>query len=150
MVEETSLEVGSQAHTLSESRGKSNFVQQRIMMFLEKGITLTVWRIAPIRRSLVFGNFILFIITTTSASMVEETSLEIGSQAHTLPERTLKSIFVQQRFMMLFQRGITLTVWRITPIRRSFAFGIIGIILTYTFMFHGLSPIKKQIEVNEK
>ncbi|GIX79618.1 hypothetical protein CEXT_506591 [Caerostris extrusa] len=41
MVEETSLEVGSQAHTISESRGKSNFVQQRIMMFLEKGITLT-------------------------------------------------------------------------------------------------------------
>ncbi|GIY64383.1 hypothetical protein CEXT_344231 [Caerostris extrusa] len=61
--------------------------------------------------------------------MVEETSLEIGSQAHTLPERTLKSIFVQQRFMMLFQRGITLTVWRITPIRRSFAFG--GYVQTY-------------------
>ncbi|GIY04975.1 hypothetical protein CEXT_647351, partial [Caerostris extrusa] len=87
-------------------------------------------------------NFVLFIITTTYASMVEEASLEIGSQAHTLPESTLKSIFVQQKFMMLFQRGITLTVWRITPIRRSFAFGIIGIILTYTFMFPCLSPIK--------
>ncbi|GIY30702.1 hypothetical protein CEXT_641521 [Caerostris extrusa] len=55
MVEETAFEVGSQAHTMSESRGKSNFVIQRIMMFLEKGITLTVWRIAPIRRNLIFG-----------------------------------------------------------------------------------------------
>ncbi|GIY85761.1 hypothetical protein CDAR_96471 [Caerostris darwini] len=36
MVEETSLEVGSQAHTLSESRGKSIFVQQRILKFFQK------------------------------------------------------------------------------------------------------------------
>ncbi|GIY93714.1 hypothetical protein CEXT_370801 [Caerostris extrusa] len=55
MVEEASLEVGSQAHTLSEIRGKSIFVRQRIMTFFEKGITLTVWRIAPIRRSFIFG-----------------------------------------------------------------------------------------------
>ncbi|GIY79906.1 hypothetical protein CDAR_24491 [Caerostris darwini] len=54
MVEEASLEVGSQALTVSKIRGKSIFVQQRILMFFRKGITLTVWRIAPIRRSFVF------------------------------------------------------------------------------------------------
>ncbi|GIY35621.1 hypothetical protein CEXT_555561, partial [Caerostris extrusa] len=54
MVEEASLEVGSQAHLLSEIGGKSIFVRQRIMTFFEKGITLTVWRIALIRRSFIF------------------------------------------------------------------------------------------------
>ncbi|GIY15687.1 hypothetical protein CDAR_609771 [Caerostris darwini] len=64
--------------------------------------------------------------------MVEETSLEVGSQAQTLSEIRGKSIFVQQRITKFFRKGITLTVWRIAPIRRSFVFGIIGIILTYT------------------
>ncbi|GIX71258.1 uncharacterized protein CEXT_814571 [Caerostris extrusa] len=86
-----------------------------------------------------FGSFILFIIITTSASMVEEASLEVGSQDRNIPESTRKSIYAQQRFMMLFQKGITLTVWRISPINRGLIFGIIGIILTYTFMFYGLS-----------
>ncbi|GIY64384.1 hypothetical protein CEXT_344241 [Caerostris extrusa] len=85
------------------------------------------------------GNFILFILTTASASTVEETSLEVGSQAHTLSESRGKSNFVQQRIMMFLEKGITLTVWRIAPIRRSLVFGIVGVILTYTFMFYGLS-----------
>ncbi|GIY71322.1 hypothetical protein CDAR_279301 [Caerostris darwini] len=57
MVEEASLEVGSQAYALSKSTRKSTFVQQRVMMFFQKGITLTVWRITPIRRSFVFGDY---------------------------------------------------------------------------------------------
>ncbi|GIZ01569.1 hypothetical protein CEXT_182101 [Caerostris extrusa] len=48
------------------------------------------------------GSFILFIIITTSASMVEEASLEVGSQDPTMAESTRKSIYAQQRFMMLF------------------------------------------------
>ncbi|GIY20224.1 uncharacterized protein CDAR_415841 [Caerostris darwini] len=84
-------------------------------------------------------NFLLFILTTASALMVEETSLEVGSQAHKLSESRGKSIFVQRSIMMFLEKGITLTVWRITPVRRSLVFGIVGIILTYTFMFYGLS-----------
>ncbi|GIY00383.1 uncharacterized protein CDAR_249041 [Caerostris darwini] len=95
------------------------------------------------------GSFILFIIITASASMVEEASLEVGSQAHTLSKSRGKSVFVQQIFSMFFQKGITLTVWRIVPIRRSLGFGITGIIFTYTFMFYGLMPMRSHIESNQ-
>ncbi|GIY42034.1 hypothetical protein CDAR_210321 [Caerostris darwini] len=85
-----------------------------------------------------FTSFILLIAMTTSASLIAE---ESKKQCSAMPEATGNLTFTQQRFLMMSQTGITLTVWRIVPITRSLIFGITGMLLTYTVMFYGLSPV---------
>ncbi|GIY50511.1 hypothetical protein CEXT_707071 [Caerostris extrusa] len=53
---------------------------------------------------------------TTSASLIAE---ESKKQCSAMPEATGNLTFTQQRFLMVSQTGITLTVWRIVPITRS-------------------------------
>ncbi|GFQ74221.1 uncharacterized protein TNCT_279101 [Trichonephila clavata] len=89
---------------------------------------------------LFFISFTLFISMTGLASVVPEVSAEIGSIASAMPETVGKSTFSQQRFIGSAEKDITLTVWRITSIRRNFIFGIIGIFFTYTLMFYTLNP----------
>ncbi|GFY52849.1 hypothetical protein TNIN_339071 [Trichonephila inaurata madagascariensis] len=57
------------------------------------------------------------------ASRVGEASSEISTLALTLPKNKKNSSFDQQRFIMLAEKEITMTVWKIVPIRRSFIFG---------------------------
>ncbi|GFS69840.1 hypothetical protein NPIL_130861 [Nephila pilipes] len=79
---------------------------------------------------------------TTSASSVAEASSEIGSIALIMPEDKRRSSFNHQRFITLVEKEITLTVWRITPIKRKFVFGIIGMLVTYILMFKALIPFE--------
>ncbi|GIX79134.1 hypothetical protein CEXT_263411 [Caerostris extrusa] len=77
-------------------------------------------------------------MTTSALSIAEESK----KQCSAMPEATGNLTFNQQRFLMMSQNGITLTVWRIVPITRSLVFGITGMLLTYTVMFYSLSPVK--------
>ncbi|GIY18144.1 hypothetical protein CDAR_557591 [Caerostris darwini] len=86
-----------------------------------------------------FTSFVLFIAMTAFASLIAE---ESKKQCSAMPEATGNLTFTQQRFLMMSQNGITLTVWKIVPITRSLISGITGMILTYTVMFYGLSPVK--------
>ncbi|GFR29328.1 uncharacterized protein TNCT_611001 [Trichonephila clavata] len=87
-------------------------------------------------------NFALFIMMAASASSVTEASSVVGSMALTMPEDR-RCNFNHQRFITLAEKEIMLTVWKISPINRSFIFGVIGIILTYIIMFQTLSPFQK-------
>ncbi|GIY94917.1 hypothetical protein CEXT_23311 [Caerostris extrusa] len=84
-------------------------------------------------------SFVLFIAMTTSASLMAE---ESKKQCSAMPEATGNLTFTQQKFLIMSQNGITLTVWKIVPITRSLIFGITGMLLTYTVMFYSLSPVK--------
>ncbi|GIY42032.1 hypothetical protein CDAR_210311 [Caerostris darwini] len=141
-----------QCSAILEVTGNLTFNLQRFLMMSQNGITLTVWRIVPITRSLVFGiTGMLLTYTvmfyslspvkamTTSASLIAEESKKQSSE---MPEATGNLTFAQQRFLMMSQNGIAFTVWRIVPITRSLIFGITGMLLTYTVMFYSLSPVK--------
>ncbi|GFT40308.1 hypothetical protein NPIL_138901 [Nephila pilipes] len=54
-VSEASAEVASSALTLPEEKGSSNWNQHRFITLVEKEITFTVWKLAPIRRNFIFG-----------------------------------------------------------------------------------------------
>ncbi|GIY42028.1 hypothetical protein CDAR_210291 [Caerostris darwini] len=86
-----------------------------------------------------FTSFILFIAMATSASSSAE---ESKKQCSAMPETSGNLTFAQQRFLMMSQNGITLTVFRIVPITRSLIFGITGMLLTYTVLFYSLSPVE--------
>ncbi|GFS64594.1 hypothetical protein TNIN_123571 [Trichonephila inaurata madagascariensis] len=79
---------------------------------------------------------------TASASMIPEASDEIGFIASTIPEKAGTSTFSLQRFISSAEKEITLTVWKIVPIQRSFIFEITGALFTYTLMFYTLSTNK--------
>ncbi|GFR19481.1 hypothetical protein TNCT_301321 [Trichonephila clavata] len=81
---------------------------------------------------------------SVSASRVGEASSEISSLALTLPKNKENSSSDQQRFIMLAEKEITMTVWKIVPIRRSFIFSISGALFTYTLMFYNMNPYKER------
>ncbi|GFY45475.1 uncharacterized protein TNIN_137701 [Trichonephila inaurata madagascariensis] len=87
--------------------------------------------------------FSLLMVMSVSASKVEETSSEISSLALTLPKNKQSCFFDQQRFILLAEKGIAMTMWKIVPIRRSFIFSISGILFSYTLMFYNMNPLKK-------
>ncbi|GFR30903.1 uncharacterized protein TNCT_196471 [Trichonephila clavata] len=88
---------------------------------------------------MLFTTFTLFILMTASASMIPEASAEIGFIASTMPEKAGTSTLSLQRFISSAEKEITLTVWKIVPIQRSFIFGITGALFTYTLMLYTLS-----------
>ncbi|GIY74865.1 hypothetical protein CEXT_281531 [Caerostris extrusa] len=75
---------------------------------------------------------------TTSASTIPEVSAEVASVALIMPDRSGKSTFARQRFIMLTEKEVSLTVWKIIPIKRSFIFGINGVIFTYNIMLYSI------------
>ncbi|GFT97539.1 uncharacterized protein TNCV_387041 [Trichonephila clavipes] len=92
----------------------------------------------------IFSTFLMLIVMSISASSVGEASSEISSLALTLPKSKEDSSFYQQRFIILAEKEITMTVWKIVPIRRSFIFSISGVLFTYTLMFNNMNPYKKR------
>ncbi|GFY67328.1 uncharacterized protein TNIN_156091 [Trichonephila inaurata madagascariensis] len=92
----------------------------------------------------IFSTLLMLIIMSISASRVGEASSEISSLALNLPKSKEGSSFYQQRFIMLAEKEITMTVWRIVPIRRSFIFSISGVLFTYTLMFYNMNPYKNK------
>ncbi|GIY39312.1 hypothetical protein CDAR_312531 [Caerostris darwini] len=85
--------------------------------------------------------FGLFAIMTISASMVEEASSEVHLKCLLTPQISEKSPLSYQRLIMYAEKGIIMTVWGITPMRKNFIFGMLGMSFTYTLLFYGLNPV---------
>ncbi|GIY98248.1 hypothetical protein CEXT_599131 [Caerostris extrusa] len=62
--------------------------------------------------------FGLFTIMTISASMVAEASSEVHLKSLLTPQIAEKSTLTYQRFIMYAEKGIFLTVWGITPMKK--------------------------------
>ncbi|KAG8177266.1 hypothetical protein JTE90_011145 [Oedothorax gibbosus] len=78
-----------------------------------------------------------FLAVITAASLVSEASQEVRQRAQALPLDEA-NVFRQQKFQSCAESEIFLTVWKIVPIRRSFALGTIGAIFTYALLFDNL------------
>ncbi|GIY75588.1 uncharacterized protein CDAR_175351 [Caerostris darwini] len=85
---------------------------------------------------------VLFIIMTISASMVADSSSEVRLKSLLTPQIAENSTLSYQRLIMYAEDGVIMTVWGITPMRKNFIFGILGISFTYTLLFYNLNPVK--------
>ncbi|GFY78204.1 uncharacterized protein TNIN_122171 [Trichonephila inaurata madagascariensis] len=83
--------------------------------------------------------FFLFFVMFSAASKVAEASHEVGCKVWTMPEIGGNSMIHQLRFIMCAEKEIALTLWGITPIKRSLTFGIIGMTFTYALTFYNLN-----------
>ncbi|GFU82643.1 histone-lysine N-methyltransferase SETMAR [Trichonephila clavipes] len=81
----------------------------------------------------------IFLITTVSASLVGEASQEIASTVRSLSVPSVAAGLSLQRFLLVVEKDICLTVWKIVPIKRNFIIGTMGAIVTYSVLFHGLN-----------
>ncbi|GFQ90432.1 uncharacterized protein TNCT_468691 [Trichonephila clavata] len=82
--------------------------------------------------------FILFIIMTSSAALVCDASVQVGTVAMRITAETKKSSPSQQNFLSCAGKKIPLTVWNIAPITRNFIFGLLGAMLTYVILLDSL------------
>ncbi|GIX79129.1 hypothetical protein CEXT_263381 [Caerostris extrusa] len=93
-----------------------------------------------------FGALSCFIAMTSSAAMIAEQVVELFSSLSIISANNGNASLLQ-KIIAVSQQGIALTVWRIIPITRSFMFGIIGMLLTYTVMVYGLKPDTKTVNL---
>lgn len=83
-----------------------------------------------------FYSFLFFIATIISATSVSETSQKLIDRAKTVETSTETSL--TKILILNSEKDICFTVWKITPIRRNFIFGIFGLIISYVGLFYSL------------
>lgn len=83
-----------------------------------------------------FLNTIGSVIMISSAAFVEEASKTIWEKAQKLPES--KQQFLQQKFLAICKRGISMTIWKFVPIRRIIILTNFGTVFTYILLIDGL------------
>ncbi|GFR02686.1 uncharacterized protein TNCT_563151 [Trichonephila clavata] len=82
--------------------------------------------------------FILFIIMTSSAALVTDASVQVGTVAMRISAEAKKSSLSLQNFLSCAEKRISLTVWNVSPISRNFIFGLLGAMFTYVILFDSL------------
>ncbi|KAG8191833.1 hypothetical protein JTE90_022822 [Oedothorax gibbosus] len=86
------------------------------------------------------NNLVAFFAMTASAALISETSLSIGLRAQSAESQKENGlIFQQQRFISSADKEISMTVWKIAPIRRELILGILGAVFTYVLLLDNLS-----------
>ncbi|GFY45170.1 uncharacterized protein TNIN_221951 [Trichonephila inaurata madagascariensis] len=99
----------------------------------------------PIYRIYFYSNFLsiitLFIVMTASAASVAEASSKVGSIVWRISAVSSESTLSQLKLLFYSQKGISLTVWNVVPISRSFIFGMLGVTFSYTILFDNLFQI---------
>ncbi|KAG8188789.1 hypothetical protein JTE90_009183 [Oedothorax gibbosus] len=85
-----------------------------------------------------FYTLAAFVAVIISASMVSEASDEVRLKTQDLKlDKT--NAMVQLRFQSCAESEVHLTVWKMVPLRRSFALGTISAIFTYSILFDNLT-----------
>ncbi|GIY49022.1 hypothetical protein CEXT_489861 [Caerostris extrusa] len=78
---------------------------------------------------------------TISASMVAEASSEVHLKLLLTPQIAEKSALSYQRLIMYADKGIIMTVWGITPMKKILFSECWELAFTYTLLFYGLNPV---------
>lgn len=82
--------------------------------------------------------FLSFISMNVSASSVSDASGKIVAKARALSSDSVHAALVLQRFLFHADKGISMTLWGMVPIRKHFIVGIIGATFTYAVLFDSL------------
>ncbi|KAG8188124.1 hypothetical protein JTE90_029052 [Oedothorax gibbosus] len=79
-----------------------------------------------------------FLAMTVSASLVAESFQEVGCSARNLLQFSDEPTYALKKFWRSAERDVSLTAWKIVPIRRSFIVGTVGALLTYVVLVDSL------------
>ncbi|GBM84431.1 hypothetical protein AVEN_118876-1 [Araneus ventricosus] len=88
--------------------------------------------------TLFVGSNFAFIFLAWQASLVYENSRRIGGVALEMLTTEKNPTTAQERFVLIAEKGLSLNVWKMTPMMRSFMFGKMGTVLTYSILFDSL------------
>ncbi|KAG8188122.1 hypothetical protein JTE90_029050 [Oedothorax gibbosus] len=75
---------------------------------------------------------------SVSASLVAESFQEVGVSARNLLQFSYEPTFGLKKLLRSAEREVSLTAWKIVPIRRSFIVGTMGALLTYVVLVDSL------------
>ncbi|GFY43728.1 uncharacterized protein TNIN_214301 [Trichonephila inaurata madagascariensis] len=75
-----------------------------------------------------------FVVMAIFGSLVWETSTDIWEKAQELMNTEQNPTFSQKRFLAVSEKGLTMTAWKITPVKRSFILATMGTIFTYCIL----------------
>ncbi|GIY78768.1 hypothetical protein CDAR_117091 [Caerostris darwini] len=153
LVYEISLSIWDKAYKVIDAKDGITFSQQHFLCLTSKELTMTVWKITPVNRSFILamlgtvvtycilldglGNA-AFLLMTASGSLVYEISLSIWDKAYKVIDAKDGITFSQQHFLCLTSKELTMTVWKITPVNRSFILAMLGTVVTYCILLDGL------------
>ncbi|GFU23599.1 hypothetical protein NPIL_586731 [Nephila pilipes] len=84
-------------------------------------------------------SFVLLIVMTSSASGVAEASTKIRAKAWRMSIKKEDAFSHHQKLILLVEKGISLTVWKVVPINRNIIYGLLGDLFTYIILLDSLN-----------
>ncbi|GFT98426.1 uncharacterized protein NPIL_547491 [Nephila pilipes] len=84
------------------------------------------------------ASYTAFVMMAAAGSLVYEASTDIWEKAQELMNTEQNPTFSQKRFLAITEKYLTLTAWRITPVKRSFILATLGTILTYCILLDNI------------
>ncbi|GBM93200.1 hypothetical protein AVEN_93756-1 [Araneus ventricosus] len=79
-----------------------------------------------------------FICLSREASLIYEHNAKIGSMARELMIIEPNPSIWQKKFVFIAEKELSLSVWKMTAVKRSFMFATLGTVLTYSILIHSL------------
>lgn len=120
-----------------------SFIFNAMLMFL--GITILLYlnedsslMITFLVLTFCFIMLLNFLIQVLYASLINDASLRVRDETKAIKNGNTQSDSSCLRFFLTCEDEISLTVWGITDMKRSFIFGTIGTILTYSLLVDSL------------
>ncbi|GFR14920.1 uncharacterized protein TNCT_457291 [Trichonephila clavata] len=85
-----------------------------------------------------------YVAATASASLVAKASEEIGNlaQIRAKIDKDAFSLLAQQTFIMISEKEMHFTAWKIVPIKKSFFMATIGVTVTYVLLLDNVESNK--------
>ncbi|GFY68449.1 hypothetical protein TNIN_357011 [Trichonephila inaurata madagascariensis] len=85
-----------------------------------------------------------YVAATASASLVAQASEEIGglSQVRAKIDKDAHSLLAQQTFIMISEKEMHFTAWKIVPIKKIFVMATMGVTVTYVLLLDNLELTK--------
>lgn len=87
-------------------------------------------------------NFMCTVVMLSAGAFVNEASKEVWEKALMLPDSRQK--FLQERYLSFCKEGISMTLWKLIPIRRILILTNFGTVFTYTLLLDGLHTLPKE------
>ncbi|GBN30243.1 hypothetical protein AVEN_51645-1 [Araneus ventricosus] len=79
-----------------------------------------------------------FICLSREASLIYEHNAKIGSMARELMIIEPNPSIWQKKFVFIAEKELSLSVWKMTAVKRSFMFATLGTVLSYSILIHSL------------
>ncbi|GIY65989.1 uncharacterized protein CDAR_454061 [Caerostris darwini] len=113
------------------------------LLHIDEFKTFAGWMALSAIWSSALGNFVPFLAMVVAGSSVHEASASVWDKAQEMINAGQELTPSQKRFLSVAEKELAMTVWQITPVKRSYILATMGTILTYCILLDSIVTNRK-------